>query len=180
MFENCINSLELDLNQVLIDLELLREAEILREYYDFLQGNHIQSNVPFTLILVSIHSFDHLVQQHGVDVMKEALMEIHKYLAQEKGSLDNIFRLPIQHTWVLLIKQSSIKETVKFLEKLVRDAPSIEREGISTICLKLSGCIIEASSKKLDMQRMLEVGKSQLEEALKSGPFAVKVAKYRG
>jgi len=180
VFENCINSLELDLNQVLIDLELLREAEILREYYDFLQGNHIQSNVPFTLILVSIHSFDHLVQQHGVDVMKEALMEIHKYLAQEKGSLDNIFRLPIQHTWVLLIKQSSIKETVKFLEKLVRDAPSIEREGISTIYLKLSGCIIEASSKKLDMQRMLEVGKSQLEEALKSGPFAVKVAKYRG
>ena len=179
VYENDLNQPGIELDQALIDLELMREAEILREYYHFIQGNCLQSNVPFTLILVSIHSFDHLVQQHGIEVMKEALMEIHKYLAQEKGSADIIFRLPTQHIWVLLITKSSIRETVEFLEKLVRNAPSILDEANSKICLMLSGCIVEANLEKLDIERILEFGKRQLEEALKSGPFAVKIVKCR-
>lgn len=178
MFENRLNSPEVDLNQVLNDLELMREAEILREYYHFIQGDHIQAEVPFALILVSIHSFDHLVQQHGVDVMKEALMEINKYLAQEKGSSDIIFRMPTQQIWALLVTKSS-KEAAKFLEKLIRNAPSITGEGDLIISLKLSGCIVEASPERVDIERMLETGKIQLEEALNSEPFTVKVVKCR-
>ncbi|MBD3108030.1 hypothetical protein IEO70_06590 [Bacillus sp. AGMB 02131] len=167
-----------DWEQDLIDLELLREAEQLRKYYHFMQISYKQSNVPFTFILVSIHAFDELVHRYGVDVMKDGLMEMHKYLVQEKGSSNLIFRLPTKHIWVLLVPKSTIQEAVLFLENLFQNTPLISDGQNANICLYLSGCIIETVSAEMDMEKIFEVGKTHLEEALQKGPSQMKVMKY--
>ncbi|MGN1387870.1 MAG: hypothetical protein ACI4XS_14820 [Bacillus sp. (in: firmicutes)] len=48
MFEKC-PLLDDDLKQDLIDLEMLREAEQLREYYQFLQSNDKQEDKTFKM-----------------------------------------------------------------------------------------------------------------------------------
>lgn len=167
-----------EFEQDLIDLELLREAEQVRKYYHFLQSSYKQSNVPFTFILVSIHSFDELVQRYGVDVMKDGLIEMHKYLAQEKGSSNLIFRLPTKHIWVLLIPKSTLQEAVLFLKKLFRNTPSISHGQNANVCLHLSGSIIETVNAEMNMENIFETGKTLLEEALQKGPSQMKVMKY--
>ena len=175
MFEDSLLPQEENINQELAELELIREAELMRTYYDFLQGNKLQSNINFTFVLVSIHSFDRLVQQYGEDVIKSALMIVNEYLVKARRDSDLIFRIPTRQIWILLLTQSTNEEAEYFLRRVFQNVPSISDDSNQEIKLRLSGSVLEVNYSKMDFEGAFEKGSKALGEALKMEPSEIRV-----